>query len=502
MAFDLDLQSIQEARDLCRRAKAAQLQMKSFSQEQVDAIVKAMAEAGARENRRLAEMAVAETGFGIVEDKMIKNYVATEMLYNFIKSMKTVGVIGDLREKKVMEIAEPMGVVAAIVPSTNPTSTAMYKAIISVKARNAVVVSPHPSAKGCILEAVRVVAEAAEKAGAPAGAISCQTLPTREGTHELMKNRDTAVILATGGSGIVRAAHSVGKPAYGVGPGNVPAFIERSANIPKAVRDIIAGKTFDNGTVCASEQAIVTETVIAAQVEAEAKKQGGHFLSDEQMDALSRVVAAQGGGLNPAIVGKSVQTIAGMAGISVPKETRVLIARQTAVGKKHPLSMEKLSPILAYYVEPDWIAACHRCIELLEFGGVGHTLAIHSMNQEVIMEFALKKPVFRIVVNTPSTHGAIGATTGLDPAMTLGCGTWGGSITADNITPRHLLNIKRLAYGIRELEDFPFNPRKGGTTDSFSAKPGNDSHIDEPSLHRLSSGDIERIVREFSQRQK
>lgn len=500
MNIDKDLKSIQEARDLCRRAKAAHHKMTAFSQEQVDRIVQAMSEAGARENRRLAQMAVDETGYGIVEDKMMKNYVSTEVLHNFVKNMKTVGVIREIPDKKVMEIAEPMGVVAAIIPSTNPTSTAIYKAIIAIKSRNSVVVSPHPGATKCIVETVRIIADAAERAGAPAGAITCMTIPTKEGTNELMKHPDTAVILATGGSGIVRAAHSCGKPAYGVGPGNVPAFIEKTADIPKAVRDILAGKTFDNGTVCASEQAIVTETAIAAQVESEVKKQGGYFMSGSEIEAVSRVAVRPNGGVNPAIVGKSVQTIAQMAGISVPRETRALVARLSGVGRNYPLSIEKLSPMLAYYVEPDWITACHRCIEILEFGGVGHTMAVHSKNKEIIMEFALKKPVFRIVVNTPATHGAIGATTGLDPAMTLGCGTWGGSITADNISPLHLLNVKRLAYGIREVDDPGFNAALSQSSSHaapINPRPKANNHVDEPALHRLSSGDIEEIVRDF-----
>lgn len=497
MTLDKDLESIQETRDLCRQANEAQKKLNSFTQEQVDRIVKAMAEAGARENRRLAEMAVQETGFGIVEDKMTKNEVATTVLYNFIKNMKTVGVIREFPEKKVLEIAEPMGVVAAIVPSTNPTSTAIYKAIISIKSRNACIVSPHPSAKNCIMEAVRIVAEAAEKAGAPKGSVSCMSLPTLAGTNELMHHPQVGVILATGGTGIVKAAYSSGKPAFGVGPGNVPAFIEKSADVPKAVRDIIAGKCFDNGTVCASEQAIIAEAPIAAPVEVEMKRQGGYFMNEEEIAAVSRIVVRPNGAINPAIVGKAATIIAQMAGISVPPGTRVLVAKLNGVGKDYPLSMEKLSPILAFYVEPNWEAGCRRAIEILDFGGTGHTMAIHSKNKDIIMEFALKKPVFRIVVNTPSTHGAIGATTGLDPALTLGCGTWGGSITSDNVSPRHLINIKRLAYGIKELD---------GPAPAINPQPlqrlNESSHVDEPRLHRMSSMDIERIVQKFVNERK
>ncbi len=505
MTIDFDLQSIQEARTLCQKALIAQQKLASFTQEQVDAIAKSIAEAGARENRRLAEMAVEETGFGIVEDKMVKNYMATEALCKFIKNLKTVGVIKEIPDKKMVEIAEPMGVIAAIIPSTNPTSTTIYKSMIAIKSRNSIVVSPHPSAQQCINESVRIIVEAAEKAGAPSGAISCMTKPTKEGTHELMRHPNIALILATGGSGIVKEAHSCGKPALGVGPGNVPAFIERSADIPKAVRDILAGKTFDNGTVCASEQAIVTETAISARVEEELKRQGAYFMTEAEIEAVGRVVVRSDGTVNPAVVGKSVQTIAQMASISAPPNSRALLARLEGVGREYPLSIEKLSPILAYYIESDWLTACHRCIEILQYGGIGHTLAIHSKNEQIIMEFALKKPVFRIVANTPATHGAIGATTGLDPAFTLACGTWGGSITTDNITPLHLLNIKRLAYGVREVDDLDYQPYCSTDTahpekETASIVAGANS---ESSLQGMSANDIDNIIRDFvKQRQE
>jgi acetaldehyde dehydrogenase (acetylating) len=449
---DRDLQSIQEARNLLRKAAEAQKVVASWDQDALDRVVAAMAEAGRQAARRLAELAVEETGFGVVADKETKNLVATEKVCEFIKGMKTVGIIRQRPEKGIIEVGTPMGVVLGIIPSTNPTSTAMYKALISVKAGNAIIMSPHPAAAKCILEATRVVAAAGARAGMPEGLVSCMTIPTMAGTRELLHHELTSVILATGGTGLVRAAYSAGKPAYGVGPGNVPAYIESSADVPRAVADIVAGKTFDNGTVCASEQAVIADRAIAAQVVSELKKHGGYFLPDEDQQALSRVIVSPKGGINPRIVGQPATRIAEMAGIRVPPDTRVLIAPLDGVGPKYPLSMEKLSPILAFYEVPDWRKACELCFEILEFGGIGHTLAIHSRNEEIILEFGLKKPAYRVIVNSPSTHGAIGLTTGLDPALTLGCGTLGGSITADNVHPGHLINVKRIAYDLRSRE--------------------------------------------------
>ena len=428
------------------------MKLASFSQEQVDRIVAKMADAGRAHARALAKMAVEETGFGVYEDKVTKNLFASERVYEAIRDLRTVGVIRCDGSRKVAEIAEPAGVIVALVPSTNPTSTVIYKSLISLKSRNPIVFSPHPSACRCSCQAAQVMADAAAAAGAPRGAIQCLVHPTKQATDELMRHPDTALILATGGSAMVKAAYSAGKPAYGVGPGNVPAFIECTADIKRAVADIFSSKTFDNGTICASEQAIVTESVIEDKVLGEIKAQGGYLLTDSEAAALSKIVVTSGGGINPAIVGRSAVTIAKMAGLAVPDGTRVLVARLSGVGPQYPLSREKLSPILAFYVEPDWQAACERCIEILEFGGMGHTLVIHSRNPVVIREFAMKKPVFRILVNTPSSQGAIGATTGLEPALTLGCGTWGGSITADNVGPLHLVNVKRVAYGLDSEE--------------------------------------------------
>jgi acetaldehyde dehydrogenase (acetylating) len=360
--------------------------------------------------------------------------------------MKTVGVLARLEDRKVIEIAEPFGVVAAIVPSTNPTSTAIYKILISLKARCAIVMSPHPSAVRCITRVAEIMNEAARAAGAPDGSINWMTTVTLEGTQELMKSRDVAVILATGGMGLVRAAYSSGKPAYGVGPGNAPCYVESSADIRKAASDIIIGKTFDNGLLCSSPNSVVVDANISEELKRELIQQGSYFLNPAEIEGLGKVLVSPQRLPNPALVGKPAPYVAEKAGISVPPATRVLIAPLAGVGRDYPLSIEKLCPVLSYYVVQDWKAGCERCKEILRYGGMGHTMSIHSRNDQIILEFGLKKPAFRIVVNTPTTHGSVGMTTGLDPAMTLGCGGWGGNITSDNISPKHLLNIKRLAY--------------------------------------------------------
>jgi len=482
MPLDKDLQSIQEVRDLLQKAKAAQLEFRNYSQEQVDRIVKAMADAGYAEAARLGRMASEETGFGKPEDKQKKNEFATRRVWESIRDLKTVGVIGEDKEKKLILIGEPMGVVAALIPSTNPTSTVMFKAIISVKARNACVASPHPRAAQCTVEAMNVIRDAAEKAGAPKNLMACLSAPTIEGTNELMRHKLTAIILATGSNPMVRAAYSSGKPAYGVGSGNVPAFIEKTANIRKAVADIISGKQFDYGTLCSTESALVCDAPIKNQVVEECKRRGAYFVAGDEKDRLARLMFDQRGAINPDIVGKSPAYIAQRASITVPPNTTVLIAEVAGVGRQHPLSREKLSPVLSFYTEDGWRDACHRCIELLEFGGIGHTLVIHSKDNDIIMKFALEKPAFRILVNTQAALGAVGYTNGLDPSMTLGPGTWGGSIISDNVTARHLMNVKRLAF-----ETHPINPEEPGVV------PEGHSHRAEPTTSWLDEID-RRIV--------
>jgi len=358
-------------------------------------------------------------------------------------------VLRRIEATKVIEIAEPFGVVAAVIPTTNPTSTAIYKILISIKARCAIVMSPHPSAKRCITRVAEIMEPAARAAGLPEGAISCLSTVTLEGTQELMRQRGVRVILATGGMGLVRAAYSAGKPAYGVGPGNAPAYIEKTADVPKAVADILTGKTFDNGLLCSSENSVVVDESIAAEVKAQFASQGGYFLNAAEMDALAKVLVTPQRLPNPQLVGRPATVVAAKAGITVPPGTRALLAPLEGVGRDYPLSIEKLCPVLSFYVVKDWQEGCLRCQQILQYGGMGHTMSIHSRNDDVILQFGLKKPAFRIVVNTPTTLGSIGLTTGLDPAMTLGCGGWGGNITSDNISPLHLINVKRLAYEIR-----------------------------------------------------
>ena len=448
---DRDLDSIRDARTCARRAKAAQTRLAELTQDQIDRIVDALASAAAEQAIPFAHMAVEETGYGNEADKVRKNLFAAETIYRFIRPMRTVGVIRRLDRERVVEIAEPFGVVAAVVPSTNPTSTAIFKILICLKARCAVVLSPHPSAVRSIGRVAEVMREAAVGAGAPAGAINWMTTVTLEGTQELMRCREVAVVLATGGLSLVRAAYGAGKPAYGVGPGNAPAYIERTADLTKAVADIITGKTFDNGLLCTSENSVVVDEAVAGEVRREFERQGGYFLSADDAGRLAAELVTPERLPHPALVGKTALEIAGRVGLVAPADTRVLIAPLDGVGREHPLSIEKLCPVLSFYVVPDWRAACERCKEILRYGGMGHTMSIHSRDEQVILEFGLRKPAFRIVVNTPATLGAIGMTTGLDPSMTLGCGGYGGNITSDNITPRHLLNVKRLAYEVRPV---------------------------------------------------
>lgn len=452
--MDKDLASRQEVRDLIKQAKEAQKILAGMSQEQIDRIVKAIADAGAANAERLAKMAHEETGFGKWEDKIVKNLFASKVVYESLKDIKTVGIINEDSERKVMDIAVPMGVVAGLIPSTNPTSTVIYKAMISIKGANAIVFSPHPNAKGAILETVRVITEAAEKEGCPRGAIGCMTIPTIEATDELMKHKDTAIILATGGSAMVKAAYSSGTPAIGVGPGNGPAFIDKSADVRLAVKRIMDSKTFDNGTICASEQSIVVEKMMEPVVVRELEAQGAYILDEAQANQLSHFIMRANGTMNPQIVGKSVEAIVKLAGLEgVPTNARVLVARENKVGPHAPYSKEKLTPILAFYVEEDLEAVIERCYEILMHEGAGHTFSMHANSDELVRKFALKMPVSRMLVNTPSALGGIGGSANLIPALTLGCGAIGGSSTSNNIGPLDLINIRKVAYGVKEIED-------------------------------------------------
>ena len=456
--FDEDLLARQEARMLCRRAGQAQQTLETLPQEKLDAIVRAMAAAFEGECASLAKMAVEETGFGNTQDKTEKNRFACQDVLRAIEPMKTVGILREDREKSLWEIGVPVGVIGAIVPSTNPTSTVCYKALIAVKAGCAIVFSPHPKAAKCSCAAARILARAAEAAGAPEGTIACLTKNKMAGTQEMMSAPEVKLLLATGGPGMVRAAYSSGKPAIGVGAGNGPAFIHSSADVPKAVADIIRSKTFDNGTVCASEQSIIVERSMETAVLAEAEKQGIYLMPRDQAGALAKLLFKPGGGLDPQVVGKTAIYLAEKAGFSVPKNTKVLMAREQEAGPTRPYSMEKLCPVLAFFVMDSEDAVLSKAVEVLRHEGSGHTFAIHARDEEVIRRFALKIPVSRFLVNAPAALGGIGAATGLFPALTLGCGAVGGSSSSNNISPLDLINIRRVAWGLKEEPHIPQAP--------------------------------------------
>ncbi len=450
MEFDKDLMARQEARQLAKAAEGAQRKLAEMSQEQLDAIVESVAKAFSQAAPMLAEMAVSETGFGNVEDKITKNRFASDRVAEAVRGMKTVGILKEVPEKKLWEVGVPVGVICGIVPSTNPTSTVCYKAMIALKAGNAIVFSPHPKAITCTLKAAQIVAEAAERAGAPKGAVGCLSVAAMAGCQELMGAPEVRLILATGGPGMVKAAYSSGKPAIGVGAGNGPAYIHHSADVARAMGCIAKSKTFDNGTVCASEQSIIVEKGMEEKVRAEGQRQGFYFMNEQEAGQLAKLLFRPTGALNPEIVGKSADILAQKAGFSVPYGTKVLVAREQEAGPTRPYSMEKLCPVLAFFVMDSEDAVLEKCMEVLKHEGSGHTFAIHAEDQAVIRRFGLKIPVSRFLVNTPAALGGIGATTGLFPALTLGCGAVGGSSSSNNISPLDLINVRRIAWGMEE----------------------------------------------------
>ena len=455
MELDKDLKARQEARDLAKASEIAQKQLATFSQQQLDAITKAVAEAFHEKALELAEMAVRETGFGNVEDKIVKNQFASHRVYTAIKDMKTVGVLSAPQGGKLWEIGVPVGVIAAIVPSTNPTSTVCYKTLIALKAGCSIVFSPHPKALSCTMRAVQIVAQAAEKAGAPKGSVACLTIPSLEGCKELMTAAPTRLILATGGPAMVRSAYSSGKPAIGVGAGNGPSYIHHSADIDHALSCIARSKSFDYGTVCASEQSIIVEKDMEQGVLSRLKPHGFYLMNKEEAGSLAKLLFKPNGTLNPDIVGKPATQLAQMAGFSVPQDTRVLMAREQEAGPTRPYSMEKLCPVLAFFVMDSEDAVLQKAIEVLTHEGSGHTFGIHAEDEAVIKKFSLQIPVSRFLVNTPAALGGIGATTKLFPALTLGCGAVGGSSTSNNISPLDLINIRRVAWDNLEEENTP-----------------------------------------------
>lgn len=452
--MDKDLASIQEARDCIQRAKAAGEALAAMPQERLDELVAAVAQAGREHARELAQLAVEETGFGVMEHKVIKNRFATDQVYAAIKDEKVVGLLGKNEAEKTWDFGVPVGVIAGLVPSTNPTSTVLYKAMIALKAGDPIVFSPHPNALKCIVRTCELVSQAVERTGGPKDAVSVIRTPTLEATNELMRHPDTKLILATGGPGMVKAAYSSGTPAIGVGAGNGPAYFHKSCDLRQAVKRVMDSKTFDNGTICASEQSVVVERAFAEEVKTEFQRQGGYFLSKEERDILAGFVLRPGGTMNPAIVGKSMKELCRLSGLTgVPDTARVFLVPESGVGKGYPFSSEKLGLILAYYVEDNEDMALKRCVELLRHEGAGHTFAIHAQDEGVVEKFARAVPASRILVNTPASLGGIGATTDLFPALTLGCGAVGGSSSSNNIGPRDLVNVKRVAWGKRELEE-------------------------------------------------
>ena len=450
MLQDQDLLSIQEVRAKVEAAWQAAQRLRSLSQQQIDAIVEAMAAAARAHATSLAEHAVQETGYGNVPDKTAKNMLAADLLPKAIRGLKTVGVIREIPEEKRVEIAVPVGVVAAILPTTNPTSTAIYKSIIALKGANSIVISPHPRAKNCTCATATILHDAAVQAGAPEGVIQCLTLATLDATNALMRHEKTAVILSTGGSGIVKAAHSSGKPAFGVGPGNVPVLLDLSADIADAVRKIVQGKSFDYGTLCSSEQTLVAEHSLREPILAELRKQKAFLCDADQGARVARTVLTPRLGVNPDCVGQPAPKIARMAGFEVPPDTTILTAEIGGVGRDHPLSAEKLSPVLALHFVADFAAALDACEAILRLGGLGHTCVIHAKDESRIRAYGLRMPAFRVLVNTPSPQGSTGITTSLQPAMTLGCGAIAGNSTGDNVGPLHLIHIKRIATAVRE----------------------------------------------------
>lgn len=438
---------VKEIETLVETAKNAQKEYEHFTQEQVDAVVKSVYQETLNNAEQLAIAANKETGFGKVTDKVIKNTFASEQVYESIKELPTVGIINRLEQEKIIEIGIPLGVVAGLIPSTNPTATVIFKSLIALKTGNAIIFSPHPKALNAILLAAEIIENAAVAAGAPAGLIQVIKEPTLEATSALMKHTDVSLILATGGKAMVQAAYSSGNPAIGVGPGNVPVLIDHSADITHAINCIVSSKTFDNGIICASEQALVVEDSVKNEVIEQLKEKDAYFMNEEEAAKVSRYILRETGTLNPEIVGKSAVDVAKLVGITVPKTTSILISEQTEIGRHNPYSREKLTPILGMYTVASFKEGVDTCKALLANEGTGHTAVIHTTTDAHAETFGLEMKASRILVNTLGALGAIGATTKLSPSMTLGCGAMGGSSTTDNVTAHHLMNVKRIAYG-------------------------------------------------------
>ncbi|MGL5506689.1 MAG: bifunctional acetaldehyde-CoA/alcohol dehydrogenase [Paraclostridium sp.] len=458
----VELSATDMVNELVVKANKAKDAMLNLDQEAVDNIVKEMAKAGLDKHIELAQMAIDETQRGVFEDKVTKNIFATEYIYNSIKYNKTVGVIEENEEDNYMLIAEPIGVIAGVTPVTNPTSTTMFKSIIALKSRNPIIFSFHPSAQKCSAEAAKTLRDAAIAAGAPENCIQWIEVPSIEASNALMKNDGVALILATGGPGMVKAAYSSGKPALGVGAGNVPCYIEKSADVKQAVNDLILSKTFDNGMICASEQAVIIDEEIYDEVVGLMKSYECYFVNDKEKELLEGlVINKESCTINANIVGQSAYKIAQMAGIkNVPQTTKILVAELEGVGMDYPLSKEKLSPVLACYKVANYKAGIQKCVEMTEFGGLGHSAVIHSNNDDIILEFGQKVRTGRLLVNAPSTHGAIGDIYNVNmPSLTLGCGSMGNNSTTDNVSAANLINVKKVTMRRTNMQWFKIPER-------------------------------------------
>ncbi len=451
--IDNDLLSIQEARILAENARDAQKKLATFPQKKLDEIVEHMAEEINKHSRELAIMSSDETDYGKWQDKFIKNRFVCEYLTKRLREMRCVGIINEDKQNKTMDIGVPIGIIVALCPATNPVSTTIYKTLIAIKSGNAIIFSPHPRAKNTVGKTLDILIRVAEECGLPEGALSYLHVVTLGGTTELMNHSATSMIMNTGVPGMLKVATNSDKPVIYGGTGNGPAFIERTASIKQAVWDIVVSKTFDNGVVSAAEQSVVVDSCIAAEVKREFINKGAYFMTNEEAQKLASLFLRPDGSDNPEMVGKSAKELARRAGFQVPDNVVLLISEQKYVNDANPYTKEKLCPVLAYYIEDDWMHACEKCIELLINEKSGHTLVIHSTDEDVIRQFALKKPVGRVLVNTPAIFGSMGATTNLFPAMTLGSGSAGVGITSDNVSPMNLIYIRKVGYGVRKAEE-------------------------------------------------
>lgn len=459
--LDKDLLAIQQARRFAVACRLAQRKWAHADAATVRRVCEAVSVAALTEARRLAEMAHTETGYGVAEHKVVKNEFAARDVWRSIRDVPTVGVIERDEKSKMVVMAEPVGVIAALTPSTNPTSTAIFKTLIALKGRNGIVISPHPSAARCTAEAVEVMAQAAHAAGAPPGLVSCLDGTSFAGTHELMHHHAVNVILATGGGPMVRAAHSAGKPAFGVGPGNVPAWVDRSADLPQAARYLVGSKSFDCSLICATEQTVVADAPIAGQLRKHMEDEGAYWVPDAFHEPLAELLFHPDGSINTRSVGRTAGELAGLIGMKIPADIRVLVVPLTGVGKEHPFSREKLTSVLGFAIANDVEDGTDLCVRLLRFGGDGHSAVIHSRDESQAERMASQLPAYRIIVNSMSTLGAVGFTCGFAPSMTLATGGIGGAIVGDNITVTHLINRKRVAWEIRSWSGVAAAPAAG-----------------------------------------